>query len=153
MKGVFTSLNRNSYFRDVCLVYILSVNQEYRLLLSAGERSFKNPMGLNTEVFTPCLGSSPHPSPIVFSFDAVGERPATKHIQISWTDYRKWKNCNVSKPNSYFLKIPIESSISNTTLCKPHEVPNLVPRVLQEKTSTEEKRFLRPCLCVLSEGK
>ena len=28
------------------------------------------------EVFSLCLSSSPHPSPIVFSFDAVGERPA-----------------------------------------------------------------------------
>ena len=32
MKGVFTSLNRNSYFRDICLVYILSVHLGHRLL-------------------------------------------------------------------------------------------------------------------------
>ena len=153
MKGVFTSLNRNSYIKDVCLVYILSVNQKYRLFCQLANGVSKIPWGWMQEVFSLCLSSSPHPSPTVFSFDAVGERPATKHIQISWTDYRKWKNCNVSKPNSYFLKIPIESSISNTTLCKPHEVPNLVPRVLQERTSTEENRFLRPYLCVLSEGK
>ena len=153
MKGVFTSLNRNSYFRDVCLLYILSLNQEYRLLCQLANGVSKIPWRWMQEVFSLCLSSSPHPSPIVFSFDAVGERPAQS---ISKSAEQTIKSRNIATPQStirIFWRFPLSPGISNSTLCKPHEVSNLVPRVLQKRTSTEEKRLLQPYLCVLSEGK
>lgn len=153
MKGVFKSLNRNSYFRDACLVYILSVNQENRLLCQLANGVSKIPWGWMQEVFSPCLGSSPHPSPIVFSFDAVGERPAQS---ISKSAEQTIKRRNIATPQNtirIFWRFPLSQGISNSTLCKPHEVSNLVPRVLQKRTSIEEKRLLQPYLCVLSEGK
>ena len=39
-------------------------------------------------------------------FDEVGERTATKYIQISWTDSKEWKNCIAANHSPYFLKLP-----------------------------------------------
>ena len=153
MKGVFTTLNRNSYFKDVCLVYILWVNQEHHLLCQLANGVSKIPWGWMQEVFSLCLSSSPHPSPIVFSFDAVGERPAQS---ISKSAEQTIKSRNIATPQNtirIFWRFTLSQGISNSTLCKPHEVSNLVPRVLQKRTSIEEKRLLQPYLCVLSEGK
>ena len=153
MKGVFTSLNRNSYIKDVCLVYILSVNQEYRLFCQLANGVSKIPWGWMQEVFSLCLSSSPHPYPTVFSFDAVGERPAQS---ISKSAEQTIKSRNIATPQNtirIFWRFPLSQGISNSTLCKPHEVSNLVPRVLEKRTSIEEKRLLQPYLGVLSEGK
>lgn len=119
MKGVFTSLNRNSYFRDVCLVYILSVNQEHRFLCQLANEVSKILWGWTQEVFSLCLSSSPHPSPIVFSFDAVGERPAQS---ISKSAEQTIKRRNIATPQNtirIFWRFPLSQGISNSTLCKP----------------------------------
>ena len=142
MKGVFTvwtgtgAPDRNSYFRDVCLVYILSVNQEHRLLYQLADGDSKIPRGWMQQVFSLCLTSSPHPSPIVFSFDAVGERPAQS---ISKSAEQTIKSRNIATPQNTirtFWRFPVSKGISNSTLCKPHEVSNLVPRLLQRGEET-----------------
>ena len=47
-------------------------------------------------------------------FDAVAERPATKYIQISWTDLEEYKNCIASNHSPYFLKLPKRNGASHS---------------------------------------
>ena len=150
MKGVFTSLNWNSYIKDVCLVYISSVNQEYRLLCRLANGVSKIPWGWMPEVFSLCLSSSPHPSPTVFSFDAVGERPATKHIQSA---EQTIKSRNIALPQNtirIFWRFPVSQGISNSTLCKPREVSNLVSKGSSEKDLNRgEETFAALLVCII----
>ena len=148
MKGVFKSLNRNSYFRDACLVYILSVNQENRLLCQLANGVSKIPWGWMQEVFSPCLGSSPHPSPIVFSFDAVGERPAQS---ISKSAEQTIKSRNIATPQNtirIFWRSPVSQGFRILRCVNLMRCPTSFPGCFRE-----EKRLLQPYLCVLSEDK
>ena len=153
MKGVFTSLNRSSYIKDVCLVYILSVNQEYRLFCQLANGVSKIPWGWMQEVFSLCLSSSPHPSPTVFSFDAVGERPAQS---ISKSAEQTIKSRNIATPQNTirtFLRFSVSQGIRILRCVNLMRCPTAFPGCFTKRTSTEEKRFLQPYICVLSEGK